>query len=87
MDLDHIIRYGQKAGAEVAVLVDGQLRNYYKKGDKASKYCAYTLVDHKNGRPMRWESANEYSYHRIIEFYKGRGMNIEMIEIPPGREQ
>lgn len=82
MSLEHIIRYGQKAGAEVAVLKDGELHCYYKRADAASKFCAYTLVDHQKGRPMRWESTGEYSYLRIIEFNRQRGHNLEVVHIP-----
>ena len=41
-DLDKVLRYGQKIGADVAIIQNGKLRNYYKKGDKASKHCVYT---------------------------------------------
>lgn len=81
-DLDKVISFGQKIGAEVAVIMNGELRNYYKKGNKDTKYCCLTYTNHNNGRPLRWESANEYHYERIIEFNRSMGYAVEVIEIP-----
>lgn len=82
-DLGKTIRFGQKIGAEVAFILNGELRNYYKKGSKESKYSCLTYTNHNNGRPLRWESANEYHWSRIVKFYKGLGHAVELIEIPP----
>lgn len=81
-DLDKVIRFGQKIGAEVAIIMNGELRNYYKKGNKDTKYCCLTYTNHNNGRPLRWESANEYSWDRIIDFYRSLSYAVEVIEIP-----
>ena len=88
-DLDKIIRYGQKIGAEVAIIeTDGKVRNYYKSADKDSKYCCYTYTRHDNGRPLRWESTGEYSYERIIEFNRSvLKQTFEVIQIPAVQEQ
>lgn len=81
-DLGKVIRFGRKIGAEVAILEDGQLLNYYKPGDASSKHCCMTFTFHNNGRPLRWESAQEYSWKRIIDFNtKVMNRNIEIIEI------
>ena len=85
-DLDKTIRFGQKIGAEVAFILNGELRNYYKKGDKESKHCCLTYTNHNNGRPLRWESANEYHWARVVNFYKGLGHAVELIEIPALQE-
>ncbi|MCU4631082.1 hypothetical protein KTJ53_15700 [Acinetobacter variabilis] len=81
-DLDKVIRFGQKIGAEVAIIMNGELRNYYKKGNKDTKYCCLTYTNHNNGRPLRWESANEYSWDRIIDFYRSLSYAVEIIDIP-----
>ena len=88
-DLDKIIRYGQKIGAEVAIIeTDGKVRNYYKSADKESKYCCYTYTKHDNVRPLRWESTGEYSYERIIEFNRSvLKQTFEVIQIPAVQEQ
>lgn len=85
-DLDKTIRFGQKIGAEVAFILNGELRNYYKKGNKESKHCCLTYTNHNNGRPLRWESANEYHWARVVNFYKGIGHAVELIEIPASQE-
>ena len=82
-DLGKTIRFGQKIGAEVAFILNGELRNYYKKSNNKSKYSCLTYTNHNNGRPLRWESANEYHWSRIVKFYKGLGHAVELIEIPP----
>lgn len=86
-DLDKTIRFGQKIGAEVAFILNGELRNYYKKGNKESKHCCLTYTNHNNGRPLRWESANEYHWARVVSFYEGIGHAVELIEIPALQEQ
>ena len=86
-DLAQVTRYGQKIGAEVAFILDGKCRNYYKKGNAESKWCCLTFTNHHNGRPLRWESANEYSYERIAEFYQGLGHTVELMPIPELQEQ
>lgn len=87
-DLNKTIRYGQKIGAEHALILNGDLRSYYKKGSAASKHCALVYTNHNQGRPLRWESANEYSYERIAEFYNNSlGMTAELIPIPAKQEQ
>ena len=80
-DLDKVLRYGQKIGADVAIIQNGKLRNYYKKGDKASKHCVYTYTNYENGRPLRWESANEFCIERILNFYRNLGHTMEAIQI------
>ena len=86
-DLDKTIRFGQKIGAEVAFILNGELRNYYKKSNNESKYSCLTYTNHNNGRPLRWESANEYHWSRIVKFYKGLGHAVELIEIPPAPQE
>lgn len=86
-DLEKVIRYGQKIGADVGFVINGTFRNYYKKGSKASKYCCLTYTNNNNGRPLRWESANEHDYRRIAEFYSSLGFVIELIEIPAPEEK
>lgn len=90
-DLDKIISYGQKIGAEVAIVnSNGKVNNYYKSADTESKYCSYTYTKHNNGRPLRWESTGEYSYERIIDYNrKVLGREFDVIQIPKaeGRKQ
>lgn len=86
-DEDKVIRFGQKIGAEVAFILNGNLRNYYKKGNKDSKFCCLTFTQHNNGRPLRWESANEHHWNRVVSFYKSLGHAVELIEIPALQEQ
>jgi len=86
-DEDKVIRFGQKIGAEVAFILNGSLRNYYKKGSKDSKFCCLTFTQHNNGRPLRWESANEHHWNRVVSFYKSLGHAVELIEIPELQEQ
>lgn len=87
-DRDKVIRYGQKIGAEVAIVnSDGKVKNYYKSADKESKYCCYTYTKHDNGRPLRWESAGEYSYERIIDFNRNvLSQEFDVIQIPKVEE-
>lgn len=81
-DRDKVIRFGRKIGAEVAIIENDELRNYYKPGDASSKHCAMTFTFHNNGRPLRWESAQEYSWRRIIGFYETvMNKKFEIIEI------
>lgn len=81
-DLDKVLKYGQKIGAEQALILNDKLSRYYKKGDKASKYCAYSYANHDNGRPLRWEMSGTYHVDSVAEFYKGMGHKVEIIEIP-----
>lgn len=81
-DLDKTISFGRKIGAKVAIVMNGRLRNYYKPGDAASKYCLYTYTQHNNGRPLRWEATSEFSYKRIVDFYRNLKHTIEVIQIP-----
>lgn len=86
-DLGKTIRFGQKIGAEVAFILNGELRNYYKKGNKEGRYFCLTYTNHNNGRPLRWESANEYHWSRVANFYKGIGHAVELIDIPPAPQE
>ena len=81
-DIGKVIRYGVRIGAEQALIIDGTLSRYYKKGDIHSKHCAYSYTDHKNGRPLRWENAYTYSACRSLEFYQNLGYSAELIDIP-----
>ena len=77
-DLGKVLRYGHSIGAQVAIIFNGSLRNYYKR----EGYSVYTYTDHQNGRPLRWENAYEGSYERIVGFYRNLGHVVEVIEIP-----
>ena len=82
-----VIRYGQKIGADVAFILNGELRNYYKKRDKSSKYCCQIYTHHWNGRPLGWETTSEYHWSRVVSFYEGLGHSVELIEIPKSQEK
>lgn len=77
-----IIPYGQKIGAEKALIKNGKLQCYYKKGDKASKWCWYVYTNNEYGRPLKWVSSNETCVYRIADFYRNLHHKIELIEIP-----
>ncbi|WP_228203397.1 hypothetical protein [Acinetobacter sp. CFCC 10889] len=83
MNLNKVLRYGFRIGAEQALILDGELSRYYKKGDRASKYCLYSYTDHRNGRPLRWEIAWIYDVSQVVDFYKKTmGKSVELIPIP-----
>lgn len=81
-NLNKILRYGFKIGADSALILDNKLSRYYKKGDKASKYCLYSYTDHNNGRPLRWENALCFDLTMAINTYKTMGKKVEVIQIP-----
>lgn len=88
-DTSKLVAYGQKIGAEVAIVErTGKVRNYYRKADRESKWCSYTYANHNNGRPLRWESTGEFSYLRIIEFNRAvLKQDFDVIEIPALEKQ
>lgn len=80
-DLEKVVKYGLGIGADKALIIDGKLSRYYKKGDAASKYCVYSYTDHKNGRPLRWENALTYTAEQNLAFYLGINLKAELLEI------
>ncbi|MDC4361041.1 hypothetical protein NQ651_17810 [Acinetobacter baumannii] len=80
-DLDKVLSYGQKIGAEKALIIDGSLSRYYRKGDKASKHCMY-FYGKSGAAKLAWGNSFEYCLDRVVKFYKGLGHSVEVIEIP-----
>ena len=81
IDLVKVQRYGQRMGADVAIVIDGQLHNYFKKGDRASRFCLYSLTNHNNKRPIRWESTTESTWERVVGFWRNLGKSVDVIVI------
>ncbi|HEM6660724.1 TPA: hypothetical protein ACNII0_002916 [Acinetobacter baumannii] len=80
-DLEKVLSYGQKIGAEKALIIDDSLSRYYKKGDKASKHCMYFYG--KSGEAkLGWGNSFEFCLDRVVNFYKNLGHAVEVIDIP-----
>lgn len=81
-DLDLVIRYGQKVGADFALIKNDTLKAYYKKGDKNSKYCLYFCARIHPNVDLRWSNSFNYCLEPVIKFYRDLGHNILVIDIP-----
>lgn len=82
-NLNQVLRFGFRIGADQALIINGELSRYFKKADQANKNCAYSFTNHNNGRPMRWESAGVYDVMQTVNFYKNvMGKSVELIDIP-----
>lgn len=80
-DLGKVMRYGRKIGAEYALIINGELSRYYKKGDKASKYCPYFYANFQYDVPLGWRNSYNPSIHGVAEFYTNLGNQVELLEI------
>lgn len=76
-DLGKVIRYGQRIGAEKALVLNGRLRKYYKKGDVFSKYSPY-MYD----IGLMWVNTNMPSVAYIIRCYESSYPDVLIIDIP-----
>ncbi|WP_151825600.1 hypothetical protein [Acinetobacter ursingii] len=81
-DLDLVVSYGQKIGAEKALILNDRLSRYYRKGDASSKYCLLFYAKVNDYAPLRWSNSFNYSIKPVITFYEGMGKKVEIIDIP-----
>ena len=77
-----ILNYGVKINALKALIIDGKLSRYYKKGNLASKRCWYVYSNNVYGRPLRWVNSCETCVFRIAKFYQNLGFSVELVDIP-----
>ena len=83
MNIDpKILKYGIKINALKALIIDGKLSRYYKKGNSASKGCWYVYSNNIYGRPLVWVNSCETCVYRIADFYKNLGYSVQLIDIP-----
>ena len=75
-DHDKVVRYGQKIGAEYALVLNGRLRQYYKKGNRESKFSPYCY-----DISLKWENTNMSSLAYIFRCYKNSYPDVTIIEI------
>lgn len=71
-----IQNFGRKVGAEYALVIDGRLRQYYKKGDSSSKNCPYFMGD-----KQIWQNSCNSSLATTFAAYRMTHKNIEVIQI------
>lgn len=71
-----IQNYGRKVGAEYGLVINGRLRQYYKKGDSGSKNCPYFMGD-----KQIWENSCNSSLETTFAAYRMTHKNIEVIKI------
>jgi hypothetical protein len=76
-DLGKVIRYGQKIGANHALVLNGRLRKYYKKGDRSSNFSPY-MYDIN----LRWENTNMSSLSYVLRCYRASYPDALIIDIP-----
>lgn len=68
--------FGRYVGAEYALMIDGRVRQYYKKGDRASKNCPYFL-----GVNQIWQNSCNSSLATTFESYRMTHKNVEVVKI------
>lgn len=71
-----IQNFGRKVGAEYALVIDGRLRQYYKKGDSSSKNCPYFMGD-----KQIWQNSCNSSLATTLASYQMTHKNVEMLII------
>lgn len=78
--LREVIEYGRMIGAERVVMMNGSCYQYYKKGNKDSKYCELVL-NPDNVRLLKWQNSYNTCLEQGIAFYQGLGWQVEVIDV------
>lgn len=84
--LKDLQEFGRFYEADFALIMDGNLRTLYKKGDISSKRFLYFMHVDEN-LPNRWSNSFEISAQRVANFYKNLGKDIHLIEINNGEAE
>jgi len=71
-----IQEWGKIVGAQYAMLIDGRLRHFYKKGDRASRNCPY-FMDEK----LVWKNSCNSSLATTFASYRMTHKNVVVIKI------
>lgn len=80
--LKQVVEYGKYIGAREALMINGVLYLYYKRGDKASKFCCYNFdASSEEKIAIGWANSFNTSVERVYEFYVGLGKKCDLILI------
>lgn len=76
-----IIEFGQKADADVAMFMDGEFWQYYKKGGSKNKNYWLNMPIAK-GAKREWRNSYNSSLEQLKQFYENLGHVVELIPVP-----
>ncbi len=71
-----IQNFGRNVGAEYGLVINGRLRQYYKKGDSVSKNCPYFMGD-----KQIWQNSCNSSLATTFAAYRMTHESVEVIKI------
>ncbi|AMW80492.1 hypothetical protein AMD27_16375 (plasmid) [Acinetobacter sp. TGL-Y2] len=78
--LHEVVEYGKYIEAEAALMKDGGVYLYYKRGNKESKYCAYNFDPNDTNR-LYWKNSSNTCYFQAFNFYVNIGWKVDLISI------
>ena len=76
--LHEVVEYGKYIEAEAALMKDGGVYLYYKRGNKESKYCAYNFDPNDTNR-LFWKNSSNTCYFRAFNFCASIGWKVDLI--------
>lgn len=80
--MNRVQAQGRAVGAKLALFINDEFRQFYKRGDMSVNNCWLYLV-YMQGRATTWSNSHHYSLDRMVAFYENLGHKVELIPIEP----
>ncbi|GEM_PF-3072641 len=79
-NFSEILQYGHTVEADIAMFMNGEFWQYYKRGDFSTKNYWYCLPV-RNGQALGWRNGYVACMNQLKDFYINMGKKVELIEI------